>query len=127
MAEKLKVRLNMDDLTFGELEDFENVTGMVMSDAVRTEIVRDKSGRPVADPDDEKGRPLTETKMSAKAMMGMVYLALRKTDPAFTFDMVRSLRLSDVDLDLVEDAEEGKDESQTPSNESESQTQNETA
>jgi hypothetical protein len=112
--EKLKVKLNMDDLTFGELEEFERVTGMVMSDAVRTDIVRDNTGRPVPDPDDPQGRPLKETKMSAKAMMGMVYLALRKEDSEMTFDKVRALRLSDVDLDVreSEDEEEGKEEAE---------------
>lgn len=102
MADKLKVSVNMDDLTFGELEEFENVTGMVMSDAVREEVVRDSDGRPVPDPDDPRGRPLKVVKMSAKAMVGMVYLALHKDDETVTIESVRKLRLSDVDFDMQE-------------------------
>ena len=103
--DKLKISMNMDDLTFGDLELFEDVTGLVMSDAVRTEIVRDKTGRAVPDPDDPKGRPLKETKMSAKAMMGMVYLSLLREDPDTTFESVRKLKLSDVELELSEEAQ----------------------
>lgn len=102
---KLKVSLDMDDLTFGELELFEDVTGMVLSDAYKTEIVRDKDGRPVPDPDDEKGRPLKEVKTSARAMMGMVFLALRRQTPDMTFNDVRALRLSDVDFGVQESDE----------------------
>jgi hypothetical protein len=116
-TEKLKISMNMDDLTFGDLEEFENVTGLVMSDAVKTEIVRDpKTGMPVADPDDPKGRPLTETKMSAKAMLGLVYLSMKHDDPNTTLDSVRNIKLSDVDMQLSENNEnedgvsEGKDE-----------------
>lgn len=103
---RLKVSLDMDDLTFGELELFEDVTGMVLSDAYKTEIVRDpKTGLPVPDPDDEKGRPLKEVKTSAKAMMGMVFLALRRQKPDLTFDDVRALRMSDVDFGVQEGEE----------------------
>jgi small nuclear ribonucleoprotein (snRNP)-like protein len=104
--EKVKVKLNMDDLTFGELEEFERVTGLVMSDAVRTDIVRDKEGRPIPDPDDPRGRPLKETKMSARALMGMVYLGLLKENPDTTFEDVRKIKLSDVELDIEEDVDD---------------------
>jgi hypothetical protein len=106
-----KISINMDDLTFGELEQFEEVTGLVMSDAVKTEYVRDKDGRMVADPDDPKGRPLTETKMGVKAMMGMVFLSLRRDNPDITWEQVRQMKISDIDFEVVEnDDDEGKDE-----------------
>lgn len=106
MGEKLKVSMDMDDLTFGELEDFEDVTGMVMSDAVRSTIVRDKDNRPVADPDDPKGRPLKEMKMGVKAMMGLVYLSLKRDDPAVTFEDVRKMKMGDIDFDVSESTED---------------------
>jgi hypothetical protein len=110
MGEKLKVSLDMDDMTFGELELFETVTGLTMSDAVRQDIVRDKDGRPVADPDDPKGRPLREMKMSAKAMMGMIWLALRRQDPGKSFEDVRNLKMNDIEFDVVEkDADPGNE------------------
>lgn len=118
MAEKRKIQVNMDDLTFGELEVFEDVTGMVMSDAIKTEFVRDKNGNKVPDPDDPKGRPLQETKMGVKAMMGMVYLSLRRENPDTTWDTVRNMRLSDIDFELTEnDDESGKASEEESSNE----------
>lgn len=120
MSEKQKVSVNMDDLTFGELELFEEVTGMVMSDAVKQEIVRDSKGRALADPDDPKGRPLKEVKMSAKAMMGMVFLGLRKGNPELTFDDIRSMRLADIDFEMEEVDGTGDATDPTPPAESES-------
>jgi hypothetical protein len=110
MSDKKKVSVNMDELTFGELEEFEDVTGMVMSDAVRTEFVRDKNGNKVPDPDDPKGRPLQETKMGVKAMMGLVFLALRRDDPSITWEKVKGMKLSDIEFEMLEADEEGKDE-----------------
>lgn len=111
--DKKKIAVNMDELTFGELEIFEEVTGLVMSEAIKTEFVRDNKGNKVADPDDPKGRALTETKMSVKAMMGMVFLSLRRDDPDLTFDRVRQMKLSDIDFELTETDDEGKDETPT--------------
>jgi hypothetical protein len=109
-----KVSINMDDLTFGEMELFEDVTGMVMSDAIKTEFVRDKNGNKVADPDDPKGRPLTETKMGVKAMMGMVFLSMRRDNPDLTWETVRQMKISDIDFEVLEnDDAEGKDETVT--------------
>lgn len=106
MGEKIKVSMNMDDMTFGELEEFELVTGMVMSDAIRTAIVRDSEGRAVADPDDPKGRPLKETKMGVKAMMGMVYLALKRDNPEVSFADIRKLKMNDIDFEMSESDED---------------------
>lgn len=108
--EKKKISMNMDELTFGEMEMFETVTGLIMSEAIKTEIVRDKDGRPVPDPDDPRGRPLKETRMGVKAMMGMVYISMHRENPDVTFEDVRKIKISDVDLDLTEDVEEGKEE-----------------
>lgn len=106
---KQKISINMDDLTFGELEVFEDITGMVMSDAIKTEFVRDSKGNKIPDPDDPKGRPLQETKMGVKAMMGMVFLSLRRDNPEITWESVRQMKLADIDFEVVEN-DEGKDE-----------------
>lgn len=109
VTEKKKISINMDELTFGEMEEFEEVTGLIMSDAIKTEIVRDpKTGMAIPDPDDPRHRPLKETKMGVKAMMGMVYLSMKRDDPTVIFADVRKLKLSDVDLELEEN-DEGKE------------------
>lgn len=110
MSDKKKITMNMDDLTFGEMEMFETVTGLIMSEAIKTDIVRDKEGKPVPDPDDPKGRPLKETRMGVKAMMGMVYISMHRDNPDVTFEDVRQIKLSEVELDLSEDVDQGKDE-----------------
>lgn len=102
MGEKTKVSMDMDEMTFGELELFEDVTGLVMSDAVRSDIVRDKDGRALPDPDDPKGRPLREMKMGVKAMMGMVFLAMRRDNPDVSFEDVRKMKMADIDFDVSE-------------------------
>lgn len=112
--EKKKITVNMDDLTFGELELFEEVTGLVMSEAIKTEFVRDKRGQKIADPDDPKGRPLTETKMSVKAMMGMVFLSMRRDNPELTFGHVREMKLSDIDFELTENDADAEGKESTP-------------
>lgn len=109
-GEKLKAKLDMDDLTFADMEDFENATGVSMSDAVKTEIVRDPiTKKPVPDPKDEKGRPLRAVKMSARAMNGMLWLALRKDNPALTFEEVRRMKMSEVDFEVEDSGEIDED------------------
>lgn len=108
MGEKIKVSMDMDAMTFGELELFEDVTGLVMSDAVRSDIVRDKDGRPLPDPDDPKGRPLREMKMGVKAMMGMVFLAMRRDNPEVSFQDVREMKMADIDFDVSEKADDNE-------------------
>lgn len=106
MTEKQKISMNMDELTFGELEVFEDVTGMVMSDAIKTDFVRDSKGNKVADPDDPKGRPLMETKMGVRAMMGMVFISMRRDNPDVTWGEIQAMKLSDVEMDLRENADD---------------------
>lgn len=102
MTEKRKITMNMDELTFGELEEFELATGLILSDAIKEEIVRDENGRPVPDPDDEKGHPLKIIKMGTRAMMGMIYLSVKRDDPTTTFDDIRRMKLGDIDFEMEE-------------------------
>lgn len=112
MSEKMKIQMNMDDLTFGELEEFENITGLILSEAMKSEIVRDpKTGQAVPDPEDPKGRPLRETRMSVKTMMGLVYIVLKRDNPDITFDEVKKIRVNDIDFDILE-VDEGKEENE---------------
>lgn len=107
MGEKVKVSLDMDTLTFEELEEFEDRTGMVMSDAIRTVIVRDKDNRPIPDPDDPKGRPLKEVKMSARAMRCLVYLTMKRENPELQYADTLKMTMNDVDFDVMERDDSG--------------------
>lgn len=113
MAEKLKVTLNIDDLSFEELEEFEDLTGTVMTDAIGSTIVRDpKTGRAVPDPDDPKGKPLREVRMSAKTLGCFIYLGLHRTNPEITYPEVRKMKMADIDFELTENKEENEADSE---------------
>lgn len=114
-TEKTKLRLSMDDLTLGDMELFEEATGRDIMEALKPRPVIDEAtGRPVKDPDDPKGRPLMAAQVTAKAFVGLVYLALRRDDPNLTVADVKSMRLSDIDFDL----DQGADAEPDPTGES---------
>ncbi len=98
---KHKVTLVLDDLTMEDVEAFEDATGLSLYDELAPKPVIDqKTGMPVKDPDDDKGRPLLRAKLSARAHIGLIYLGLRRHDPSVDFDNVRRMRIKDIDFDL---------------------------
>ena len=101
VAQKRKIRLDMDSLTLGDLEAFEEVVGGDLMAALAPQIVRDENGRPVPDFKDPKHRPLKEVKVSAKNMTGLVWIALRKDDPDLTLAQVKAIPLNNLDFDLA--------------------------
>lgn len=118
--EKQKIRLGMDDLTLGDLEAFEEACGGDLMEALTPVIVRDENGRPVKDPDDDKGRPLKQIKVNAKTMVGLVYVAMRKQNEDITLAEVKRIPLSQLDFD-VDTAGDAEEDPQLPlSDESES-------
>ena len=110
---KRKIRLDMDSLTLGDLEAFEEVVGGDLMAALAPQIVRDENGRPVPDFKDPKHRPLKEVKVSAKNMTGLVWIALRKDDPDLTLAQVKAIPLNNLDFDLA--GAEGPDPIEPPS------------
>lgn len=97
---KHKVSLNLDEMTLGDMEAFEDVTGKTFEELLAPKPVLDENGRKVPDPDDPKGRPLMETKMSMKALVGLAYVALRKENPDITIQQVRDMPLDSFDFDV---------------------------
>lgn len=104
--DKKKLRLSMDELTLGDMEAFEDATGKDIMEVLKPRPVIDEvTGRPVKDPDDPKGRPLMQAQVTAKAFVGLVYLALRRDNPDLTVAEVKALKLSEIDFDLEQSAE----------------------
>jgi hypothetical protein len=104
MANKLK--LSMDDLTLGDMELFEDATGQDILEALKPRPVIDETtGRPVKDPDDPKGRPLMEARVTSRVFVGLVYIALHRDNPEITLAEVKALPLKEIDLDLEESEE----------------------
>lgn len=99
-ATKRKVHLNVDELTLGDLELFEEACGGDLMDALTPVIVRDENGRPVPDPDDPKGRPLQQVRVTAKTMVGLIYLTFKKEDENITLADVKKIPLSELDFTL---------------------------
>lgn len=110
MSDDTKLKLSMDDLTLGDMELFEEATGQDMMDVLKPRpVIDDATGRPVKDPNDPKGRPLMEAKVTSKAFLGLVFIALRRENPKLTIAEVKRMKLSDIDLDVEQSAGEGSD------------------
>lgn len=114
-TEKTRLRLSMDDLTLGDMELFEEATGRDIMDVLKPRPVLDEvTGRPVPDPNDDKGRPLLQAQVTSKAFVGLVFLALRKDNPNLTIEEVKAMRISDIDFDI----DQGPDAEADPTDES---------
>lgn len=106
-VEKVAIRFDEDALTLGDLEDFEEIVGAPLHEALRPKTQRDEDGEIVRD---EKGRPVQEVQMSTKALKALVFIVLRNERPDFTLDDARKIRVSA--LEMVESESEGNDSGQ---------------
>lgn len=73
MSGEIKLVINQDDMTFGELVEFEEVAGMSMDQMAKGE-------------------------MSAKALLALVWISKKRDDPKFTLEEAKLLRVADVDF-----------------------------
>lgn len=99
MTEKLKLSLTLADLSLDDLEAFEDATGLDLLEEVNPKpVINPETRMPVKDPDDPRGRPLLQVKISTRAYNGMIFLAWRRLDPSKTFADVKKLKLSEFDF-----------------------------
>lgn len=87
--------LDPDDLTLGEMEEFEEITGRTLSDLMRGEIALDDEDKPRRD---AKGKVLREINPRAKEITALVFLARRREEPDFTLDQARAVKLTELRL-----------------------------
>lgn len=99
----MKIKIDQDALTLGDLEDFEELTGHDLMKVMQEKVVRDENGKPVPDPDDEKGRPLTEIQMTAKDLTALLFIVLRNETPDITMDEVRKIKVTDIEYDVPDE------------------------
>lgn len=66
--------VNLNDLTIGDLEDFEDIVGVAFEDA--------QAGR----------------FRSIKAVKALVFLTMRRTNPDFTIEDARKFKITDLNL-----------------------------
>lgn len=78
----MKIRLDINDLTLGEIEEFEELTGTTVGS-------------------------IKEGSFTAKQMRAAVWLALRKDNPEMTFDDTKDLTLRELNISVVPPAGAG--------------------
>lgn len=107
MAEKLK--FSPDDLTVGDMEDFEEIVGEPLDVALSERAVLMPNGEIEKD---EKGRPVKRVQLNAKALKALIYIVKRADNPDFTLADARGVKVSEIDLggEEVTDAEAKKEE-----------------
>lgn len=97
MTSGTKIRLVMDDLTLGDLDDFESYTGESLTDTLRERVVIDpETGKPVLG---ERGRPVKEVQLNMKALIGIVWIVGRSTDPDYTIEDARKTKITELEIE----------------------------
>jgi hypothetical protein len=73
----MKISIDMNTLTLGELEFFEEQSGLGIGD-------------------------LAAGKSSTKALLALICIQERRTNPAFTMDDARKVPVSDIEIDVAD-------------------------
>ena len=84
---KVSLDFDPDSLTVGELEDFAEVAGMEFSEASY-----------VVEVEDGKGGTTTARRMKAKGLVALVYVLQRRTNPDFTLEDARKVKMADFNV-----------------------------
>lgn len=97
-----KVHMDPNSLTIGDMELFEDMTGLDLMEVLKpVPVIDEETGMPVPDPDPEKkGRPLMTVEVSSKAFRALLFVALKKDDADLTLEQFRALKLSEFEFDL---------------------------
>lgn len=103
----MKLHIDPNDLTIGDLEDFEEVTGVSLQEALKPVPLLDENGEKVFD---EKGRPITEVQVSTKTLKGLVWIIGRKENPSFSLTDARNVKVTSLEIESDEGDEQGNAE-----------------
>jgi hypothetical protein len=76
-----KLRISEDDLTVGDLEDFEDIVGRPIGEVLPRTRAEAKGWVP-----------------SAKVLKALVFIAKRRDDPGFTIEDARRVRVTELEL-----------------------------
>lgn len=89
------LKLDPEDLTLGEMEEFEELAGRPLAKMIQGDIVKDDDGKPMLGPDN---KPLREIDPRVKDIIALVYLAKRRENPEFTLADARGVKISELQL-----------------------------
>lgn len=95
------LNLNPEDLSIGDLEDFEEITGKSLQDALEAKPVLDENGKQKKD---AKGRPLREVQIPASVLKALVYLTKRRENPEFTLKDARNVKVTELNFTEADEA-----------------------
>lgn len=93
--EKFTLRIDENDFTIGDLEDFEEVAGIPFIEALTPVPVLDAEGNKVFG---EDGRPETGVKFSPSALKALVWITKRREVPSFTVEEARNVRVAALEI-----------------------------
>lgn len=96
------IKFDPNEWTMGDLETFEDMTGLTLEEAFRPSNIKDASGEVEKD---NRGRPVKGMRMSAKTMLAIVFIQKRAEDPEFTLDDARKVKFSELVLAGGDDAD----------------------
>lgn len=99
MSDKLKI--DLDSLTIGDMEDFEDIVGIPMDKAMSPQVVLMPNGEPERD---EKGRPVKEMRLGPTVLKALVYIIKRAENPEYTLADARNVRITMLDLGGADDS-----------------------
>jgi hypothetical protein len=102
----MRLHIDPDSMTIGDLEDFEEITGKSFDKVLSGTVVRDEETGEVEK--DERGRPVREVSMRAVELKALIYVTQRALNPEFTLEDARKVKVTDLAIATDED-DEGKD------------------
>lgn len=104
----MRLHIDPDAMTIGDLEDFEEITGKSFDKVLAGTVVKDEETGEVVK--DEKGRPVREVSMRAVELKALIWVTQRKVNPEFTLEDARNVKVTDLAIQSDEDGDaEGKE------------------
>lgn len=89
MTEAAKpLRLSVDDITVGDMEDIEDISGQTFAEIVDA-LQKPTTGAGVVN-------------VPIKVLKAIVYIAYRRDNPDFTLDDARNIKVSELELVMAE-------------------------
>lgn len=87
--------INPDDLTLGEMEEFEELSGRPLAKMLQGDVIKDENGNVIPGKD---GKPQREIDPRVKDIIALVFLAKRREEPDFTLAEARNIKISELQL-----------------------------
>lgn len=90
-----KLIFDENNLTIGDLEDFEDATGVELQNALKPVPLRDDEGNLVRN---DKGEVERGVEIKPKMLKALVWIANRHDDESFTLDDARRVKVTELEI-----------------------------